>query len=98
MDKKGFFGALFDFSFSEFITTKIIKFLYILSLIGIAIGALFMLVQGFRGGFASGLLALIIGVPLYLLIANIIKRVWLEILIVLFRLYDNVKSINDKTK
>jgi len=28
---KGFFGALFDLSFSNFVTTKIIKFLFILT-------------------------------------------------------------------
>ena len=31
MPQKGFFGSLFDFSFSSFVTTKIVKFLYVLA-------------------------------------------------------------------
>ena len=30
MEDKGFFGALFDMSFSEFVTIKLIRILYIL--------------------------------------------------------------------
>ncbi len=98
MDKKGFFGALLDFSFTEFITTKLIKLLYILALIGIALGALGIIIGGFSSGFAAGLLALLIGAPLFILFSTIMTRVWLEILVVLFRLYENVRSINEKTK
>jgi hypothetical protein len=38
MEDKGFFGALFDLSFSEFVTIKFIRFLYIIFLLLIAIG------------------------------------------------------------
>jgi hypothetical protein len=34
-----FFSALFDVSFSNFVTNRIIKVLYILALIGVTIGA-----------------------------------------------------------
>ena len=99
MDKKGFFGALLDFSFTEFITTKLIKLLYILALIGIALGALGIIIIGTTiGKFGGFLFTLLIGAPLFILFSTIMTRVWLEILVVLFRLYENVRSINEKTK
>ena len=38
--EKGFFGSLFDVSFSSLVTTKVIKVLYILSMILIGLMAL----------------------------------------------------------
>ena len=46
---KGLFGALFDLSFSTFVTPKIIKVVYVLGLIGIAIATLFFAFSGFAG-------------------------------------------------
>jgi hypothetical protein len=52
-DASGVVRGLFDFSFSTFITSKVVKFLYILYLLCIALGFLF--------GMASGLMALFAG-------------------------------------
>ncbi len=35
MEPKGFFGSLFDLSFSSLVTPKVIKFIYVLTLIAI---------------------------------------------------------------
>jgi len=94
MDPKGFFASLFDFSFSSFITTKIIKVLFILAIIGSAIGALFILFTGFSSGFFGALVALVLA-PLAFLIYTILARVWLEIVIVLFRIAENTQKIAD---
>ena len=52
---KGFFGALFDLSFTTFVTPMIIKVVYIIGLIGIGLGTLFFAVSGFLGGDSPGL-------------------------------------------
>jgi hypothetical protein len=44
---KGFFGALFDLSFTTFVTPMIIKVVYIIGLIGIGLATLFFAVSGF---------------------------------------------------
>lgn len=96
MDQKGFIGALFDFSFSEFVTTKIIKFLYGLFLILIALGTLFGLFMAlftmFRTSFLLGFFQLIL-VPILALIYLILARAWTEIIIVLFRIAENTTTL-----
>jgi len=42
---EGFFKSLFDFSFSSFITSRVIKILYILFVLGAALGALGSLLE-----------------------------------------------------
>jgi len=44
-ESKGFFGSLFDLSFTSFVTSKVIKFLYVLSIIVLAIGAVVLVVM-----------------------------------------------------
>jgi hypothetical protein len=58
---KGFFGALFDFSFNSFVTPMIVKFVYVLATIGIAIGYLVFLVSAFANSAAAGIIVLIVG-------------------------------------
>ena len=60
-DAKGFFGTLFDFSFSSFVTPKIVKLVYVLATIAIAIGYLGFLVAAFDQSAASGFFVLIFG-------------------------------------
>ena len=48
--QKGFFASLFDISFSSFVTTKLIKVLYVLSLILIAVGYVVIAVAIFSSG------------------------------------------------
>ena len=90
MGDKGFFGALFDFSFSSFITTKIIKLLYIIIAIGCVISlvaATFM--QGFMG-FISGLIGVVV--------VFLLSRIYLELMIVLFRMAENLEVIANRSK
>ena len=45
--QKGFLASLFDLSFSNLITTKVIKVIYILSMILIGLGALVIVIAAF---------------------------------------------------
>jgi hypothetical protein len=94
-DSKSFLAALFDFSFSEFITVKLIKILYVIGIIIAGIAALIMIGGGFRASFFAGLLALIIS-PIVFLLYILVIRIWLELIIVLFKIADNTKNIAEK--
>lgn len=91
-EPKGFFTTLFDFSFSEFITTQIIKILYGIGIFAAAIGALFFIIWGFRGGLLAGIITIILS-PVIFIIYTIIVRVYLEVVMVLFRIADNISQI-----
>lgn len=88
----GFFNALYDFSFSEFVTTKIIKVLYAIGIFFAAIGALMFIIWGFRSSVLFGLLTIILS-PIVFVLYSILVRVYLEIVIVIFRIAENVSAI-----
>ncbi len=94
-EQKGFLGALFDFSFSDFITIKLIKILYILGIIFSGIAAIMVIVNGFNISAGAGIIFLILS-PLFFLLYVILVRVWLEIIIVIFRIAENTKQMVEK--
>lgn len=91
----GFLGALFDFTFSEFITTRIVKFIYILAIFVAALGCLGWVLGAFSHSFIAGLGALIVA-PLGFLLYICVARVWLEIVIVIFRIAESLRTIEMK--
>jgi hypothetical protein len=97
MEARGFFEALFDFSFSEFLTPKIIKVLYGIGLVLAAIGALVFIVAGFHRGVGAGIIFLILS-PLVFLLYTLAVRIYLEILIVMFRIAGWVEQIASRGK
>ena len=90
-----FFSALFDFSFKSFITSKIIRVLYFLSIAGAALWSLRLIVGGFQESAGAGLLMLLIGGPLAFLVVVIYARVLLEIILVVFRISDNISKLTE---
>lgn len=90
-----FFGALFDFTFANLITGRIIRVLYALGLLLAALMALVIIGSGFTQGVMTGILFLILG-PLVFLISALYLRVILEVLIVMFRIAENVQKIADR--
>ncbi len=97
MEARGFFEALFDFSFSEFLTPKIINILYGVGLVLAAIGALVFIGAGFHRSMGAGIIFLIIS-PLVFLLYTLAARVYLEILIVMFRIAGWVEEIASRSK
>ena len=88
MGEKGFFAALFDFSFSSMITVKIVKLLYVLALAGAAIWTLIFIAAAFADSGGTGVVVLILSPGIFLIFA-IFSRVYLELIIVLFKIADN---------
>lgn len=93
---RGFFGSLFDFSFTSFVTPKMIKVVYGILLFFVAIGMLFVIVSGFSRGVGVGLLFLFIVAPLYGIILAIFARIYMEILMAIFRIVDLLAEIADR--
>jgi hypothetical protein len=86
---RGFFGALFDFSFNNFVTPLIIRVLYVLGLIGIALSYLWFVVVGFLDSVVLGVVTLLLG----LIIAFIYLALWrvlLEFCLAVVRMSDEI--------
>lgn len=94
-ENNGFLHRLFDFTFSELITIKLIRFLYILGVFFSGIGALYVVISMFKSSFFAGLLAILIS-PLIFLLYVILIRVYMEILLVIFKISEDEKNISKK--
>lgn len=84
-----FFGALFDFSFNSFVTSVIIRVLYVLGLIGIAIIYLAFVITSFLQNSIQGILALLFG----LIISFIYLALWrvvLEFFLAVVRMSEDI--------
>jgi hypothetical protein len=95
--ERGFFGSLFDFSFTSMVTPKIIKVLYVLFTLWTALVALVILIISFRtGGMAGGLFVLIVIEPIFILLMLGVYRVILEAFMVVFRIYEETRKIREQ--
>lgn len=89
---KGFFESLFDYSFTSFVTPRLIKAIYILMTVVIACVWVGAVVVGFVVAPVLGLLYLVVGAFVALLWLAL-YRVGLEMIMVIFRIGDNVQAI-----
>lgn len=87
-----FIAPLFDLSFKEFITLKILKFVYILGIFINGLIVLFLILLGFAKSISNGIITLIFS-PFIFIILTIFTRVWIEIMIVAFCIAENTKII-----
>lgn len=97
----GFMSGLFDFSFTTFITTKVIKVLYGIWLVGLVLfilGGFGSAIMGMvNGAILQGLLMVLI-TPFAAAIYLVVGRIYFELIIVAFRIAENLTEINRKTK
>ena len=95
--RNGFCAGLFDLSFSSFITIRIIKVLFVLAIIGSALAGLGVLISLFsRGGI--GILIGIIAAPIVFFLYVLASRVWLELVVVAFRIAENTSELVEQGK
>jgi uncharacterized protein DUF4282 len=88
--QKGFFASLFDISFSSLITTKVIKVVYVISMIVIGLAALVFIIAAAASEDGAGAVVFaIIVVPIFALLYLIYTRIILEVIIVLFRIMES---------
>lgn len=93
----GFVSALFDFSFSTFVTTKIVKVLYGLWIVMDALAALIFIIYGFKISSTIGLLVLIVVAPICFILFACYGRVALELTMVIFKIETNTRNVSEQT-
>jgi hypothetical protein len=98
---KGFFAGLFDFTFETFVALKVIKVLYGLFLLILALGILggfgAAIVSIFQGQVLAGLGMLIV-LPIAALIYLVMGRVYFELIIVMFKIAEDADEIARNTR
>ena len=91
------FSAIFDFSFTEFISIELIRVLYIFAFIVAGLSMVGTVLSGFSNGFWWGLGSIIMA-PVVFFAIVFLARISLETMIVLFRIAENTKETADNTK
>ncbi len=91
-ESRSFLSSLFDVSFSQFIITSLIKVLFILGIIVSVIYAVALIAGGFSNSVSTGILALIFS-PIAFLLMVIVIRVWLELILIVFRIEENTRGL-----
>lgn len=98
---KGFFAGLFDFSFETFVALKVIKVLYGLFLVLLALGILAGLgasvVAMVQGELLTGLGMLVL-LPFAAIIYLVLGRVYFELIIVAFKIAEDADEIAKNTR
>jgi len=88
---KGFFGRLFDLSFTEFVTPSIIKVIFIVGIVlaGLMSLAVFVAFANQGGG---AIVAGIVFAPLVFFVYVLFARVLSEVYLILFRIEENTRK------
>ena len=89
--QEGSFSALFDFSFTSFVTLKLIKVLYVIIMILAVLSVIGTIVVGFQASNTMGILALVLS-PILFIIYILLARVWMELIVVFFRIEENTRK------
>jgi len=102
MSDKNFFKSLFDFSFTSFVTTTIIKIIYGLALGFVALWTFFLGIGSLynisQGEVWVGILGLVILCPMTLVFGTIMARVYCELLALMFRIAETLVDIENNTR
>jgi membrane protein YdbS with pleckstrin-like domain len=97
INQSSFFGTLFDFTFSQFVSETLVRVLYLVA-IGLAvIAAIIAIIAAFFNYNLSVGISVLILAPLVLLVYIVIVRVIFEFVIVVFRIADHTRQIAENT-
>jgi hypothetical protein len=89
MPEKGFFASLFDVSFTSFATTRIIKILYVLTMVVIFLYAVGYTIFAFAIDPAFGVFMLLIGAPIFVLLSLMWVRLGFEVVLAIMHIMQN---------
>lgn len=103
-----FFKALFDFSFTTFITRKLASVFYIIGLVVIAIVGVVWFFAMLIGSFSAfnhnagagflGLLVALIAVPIATFLSIVVLRFWIEAVVALIAVAENTERTAENTR
>ena len=94
---EGFLKGLFDTRFGTLITPKIIRVVYILAMIVLALVAIGVIIGAFNNSVGWGIAVLVVFAPLGFLLYLIVARIWLELVIVAFKINESAQQISAHT-
>lgn len=95
--ERPFIESLFDIKFEHLITPKLVRFFYALSIVILGVGALVVILAGFAADGASGAILLFLA-PLFALFYLITIRLWLELIVVAFKIRDGIERLVENTE
>jgi hypothetical protein len=87
----GFFAALFDFSFSSFVTPKIVKLVYVLATIAVALFYVVFVISAFAKNAGAGIVVLLVGAVVALVYLAFI-RMTLEFYFAIVRMSQDINE------
>ncbi|BDZ43203.1 hypothetical protein GCM10025865_25020 [Paraoerskovia sediminicola] len=90
-DAKGLFGSLFDFSFTNYVTPKVVRIVYVIGIVLIALVWVIGVITAFTQSIWGGLLALLIG-PIFALLYLIMFRILLEFYVAIVATAETVQK------
>ncbi len=98
LDGPGLVQGLMDLSFTRFITIRVVRLLYILMLLAIALEWLVGVVSLFNNPIVQGFAAFLgfLFLSLVVIVQTIFARVGLELVVVLFRIGENTTTIANR--
>jgi hypothetical protein len=86
---KGFFGALFDFSFNNFVTPMIVKAVYVIATVLLILGWLVWTLVTFTQSAGVGLLVLVVGAVAVIFYLALI-RMTMEFYLAIVRMSEDI--------
>ena len=86
---KGFFGALFDFSFEHFVTPMLVKAVYIVAIVALGLGWVFWLLATFSQSAGFGIAVLLLG-PILIFLYLCLIRMTLEFYLAVIRMSQDI--------
>jgi hypothetical protein len=89
-DEKNFFAGLFDFSFNFLLLRRLVKLLYVLSILAGGIAVVAAVVLGMQQSPAQGLINLVAGV-VSLFVGILITRLLLEVALLILRIAEGIE-------
>lgn len=84
-----------DFSFKRFVTPKLVRVIYSLSLAGALLAALAWMAGGFKEGVTRGLFTLVTG-PLAFFVYVLAARVAMELVLAVFKIAEHLEKLAEK--
>jgi len=88
-EDKNFFAGLFDFSFQQQLTRRLVKVLYIIGILAGGITVVAYVVLGFQQSPAVGLINLVAGI-VALFVGVLLLRLLMELALVVLRIADGI--------
>lgn len=92
-ETRSLLALLFDFSFKRFLTPRLVRILYSLSLLAAVLSALAWMGSGFREGVMQGLFTLVTG-PVAFFIYVLAARVLMEVVLAIFRIAERLEHLS----